>query len=76
MGSWIWSNPACAIDGIRNENITWPVGTAPQGTYIVRVDYFSSCGVAETNYTVQVNNGGNTQILSGSFTGPGDSGGL
>ena len=69
------SNAGCSTDGIRNENITWPVGTAPRGTYIVRVDYWSSCGVAETNYTVLVNNGGNTQIFSGSFTGSGDGGG-
>lgn len=70
------SNAGCSIDDVRNENITWPVGTAPQGTYTVRVDYWSSCGVAETNYTVLVNNGGNVQIFSGVFTGTGDSGGL
>ena len=42
----------------------------------MRVDYWSSCGVQETNYTVLVNNGGNVQIFSGTFTGPGDNGGL
>ena len=69
------SNAACTIDGVRNENITWPIGRAPRGQYTVRVDYWSSCGVAQTNYTVRINNGGTVQIFTGSFTGAGDSGG-
>ena len=70
------SNAACNTDDVRNENITWPVGRAPRGTYTVRVDYWSSCGVARTNYTVLVNNGGEVEIFSGFFTGTGDNGGL
>lgn len=70
------SNAACRIDGVRNENITWPVGRAPRGRYTVRVDYWDSCNVARTNYTVRINNGGNVQIHRGFFTGPGDQGGL
>jgi uncharacterized protein YfaP (DUF2135 family) len=70
------SNAACNIDGVRNENITWPVGRAPQGQYTVRVNYWSNCGVSRTNYTVRINNGGAGQIVTGSFTGPGDRGGL
>ena len=70
------SNAACSIDGVRNENITWPVGSAPQGTYTVRVDCWSACTVAATNYTVLVNNGGDVEIFTGRFTGDGDSGGL
>lgn len=69
------SNAGCAIDGVRNENITWPVGRAPRGTYTVRVDYWSNCGVPQTNYTVRVNNGGSVQIFTGTFTGGGDQGG-
>ena len=69
------SNAGCSIDGVRNENITWPVGRAPRGQYTVRVDYWSSCNVTQTNYTVRVNNGGSVQIVSGSFTGAGDRGG-
>ncbi len=69
------SNAGCNIDGVRNENITWPSGQAPAGTYIVRVDYWDSCGVPETNYTVRVNNGGQVQVVTGQFTGPGDQGG-
>jgi uncharacterized protein YfaP (DUF2135 family) len=70
------SNAGCQIDGIRNENITWPVGRAPRGEYTVRVDYWNNCGVSRTNYTVRINNGGSVQIVAGSFTGAGDQGGL
>ncbi len=70
------SNAACSIDGVRNENITWAAGTAPQGGYVVRLDYWSSCSVFETNYTVLVNNGGEISIHHGTFTGPGDQGGF
>jgi hypothetical protein len=70
------SNAGCSIDGVRNENITWPVGRAPRGSYTVRVDYWNNCGVAQTNYTVRVNNGGSVQVFSGSFTGSGDQGGV
>jgi hypothetical protein len=69
------SNAACATDGVRNENITWGVGFAPQGTYTVRLDYWSSCNFSETNYTVLVNNGGEVEIFHGTFTGSGDFGG-
>lgn len=69
------SNAGCSIDGVRNENITWPVGQARRGVYTVRVDYWSNCNVERTNYTVRINNGGNVQIFTGSFTGPGDAGG-
>ena len=69
------SNAACFGDGVRNENITWALGTAPQGLYTVRVDYWSSCDASQTNYTVLINNDGDVQIYSGAFTGPGDNGG-
>jgi hypothetical protein len=69
------SNAGCEIDGVRNENITWPTGRAPRGQYTVRVDYWSSCGVAQTNYTVRVNNSGSVQVFSGNFMGSGDQGG-
>ncbi len=69
------SNAGCAIDGVRNENITWPTGRAPRGQYTVRVDYWSSCGVGSTKYTVRVNNGGSVQVIEGTFTGGGDQGG-
>jgi uncharacterized protein YfaP (DUF2135 family) len=69
------SNAGCSTDGVRNENITWPTGRAPRGQYTVRVDYWSSCNAAQTNYTVLVNNGGSVQVVNGNFTGGGDRGG-
>ncbi|MBM4371720.1 MAG: hypothetical protein FJ098_08705, partial [Deltaproteobacteria bacterium] len=44
-GGWLDldSNPACSIDWVNNENIFWPLGQAPTGTYIVRVDFYSDC---------------------------------
>ncbi len=69
------SNAACSIDGVRNENITWGIGIAPQGTYTVRLDYWSSCNVSQTDYTVLINNGGEIAIHHETFYGPGDYGG-
>ena len=66
------SNANCTIDGVRNENITWPEGSAPSGVYTVRVNYYKSCGVAATNYIVSVNNGGHVSRFSGRFTGSGE----
>jgi hypothetical protein len=69
------SNAGCALDNVRNENITWAVGIAPQGTYTVRVDYWSNCDSPETNYTVIIHNEGHTDIHHGVFSGDGDQGG-
>ena len=69
------SNPACFIDGVNNENITWE--TAPEGTYTVRVDYFLACEAEETNYVVTVQRvGHDAETFSGALTGGGDQGGL
>lgn len=69
------SNAACFTDGPRNENITWPVGHAPAGTYRVLVDYWSNCGAASTAYTVTVNVKDHSPLtFSGTFTGVGDMG--
>lgn len=71
------SNAACATDGPRAENIFWASGLiAPRGEYVVRVDHWSSCGAALTNYVVTVNARGRApQVFSGVFTGQGDAGG-
>jgi hypothetical protein len=68
------SNASCRIDGIRNENITWPEGEAPRGTYVVRVDYWDSCEVPATDYVVRMSYGGQQEVVSGTFTGGGDQG--
>lgn len=71
------SNAACNIDNVDNENVTWPTGRSPSGAYTVRVDYWSSCGRAITNYAVTVSVAGRTpQVFIGSLTGAGDYGGL
>jgi len=70
------SNAACSLDNKNNENIVWPVGTGPHGTYTVRVDYWSACNVTQSDYVVTVaTKGGTPQVFTGSLTGPGDGGG-
>lgn len=67
------SNSSCVIDSVRNENITWPSGTAPAGTYTVRLHLYSSCDVEPTKYVVTVHVAGQpTRTYSGTITGPGD----
>jgi hypothetical protein len=73
------SNPACAIDGIKNENILWPIGKAPAGLYTVRVDNFDNCTDLAANYVVTVQKKGQAaQTFMGSFaaTDTGDGGDL
>jgi murein DD-endopeptidase MepM/ murein hydrolase activator NlpD len=48
------SNPACDIDRINNENITWPLNKAPTGHYAVYVNLYASCGTNVTTYAVTV----------------------
>ena len=70
------SNPACSIDGVRNENVTWPSTTPAHGAYTVRVDYYNSCTEVQTNYVVTVQVKGQApQTFTGTLTGTGDSGG-
>ncbi|MGE0554910.1 MAG: YfaP family protein [Gemmatimonadales bacterium] len=64
------SNPACSIDGVNQEVITWPVGKAPVGEYKVEVDYWSDCGVARSDYAVTFMVHGRTvQVQNGFFEG-------
>jgi hypothetical protein len=62
------SNPACSIDNIDNENVTWPNATPPAGQYIVRTDFYESCSGLSPAYQVTVNNCGNVSQFTGSFT--------
>jgi hypothetical protein len=64
------SNPNCVLDHRRSENISWPSGRAPRGTYVVRVALFSACTppIARTNYLVTVNvKGQQPQFFNGFF---------
>jgi hypothetical protein len=80
------ANAACSVSSLTQENVGWAPGTAPSGTYIVRVDYWDSCGALETDYIVTVSlrpgvpsvpglPGSGIQIFTGTFTGTGDQGG-
>jgi hypothetical protein len=67
------SNAGCST-GPRNENITY-TASPPRGTYTVRVNYWSSCGVASTQYVVTLNVAGqNPRTFNGTFTGGGNFG--
>lgn len=66
------SNPACSIDNVNQEIISWPGDAAPDGNYRVFVQYFDDCGIASSAYTVTLNiRGRTTQTLGGTFTGLG-----
>ncbi len=55
---------------VSNENVFWPVGGAPSGQYIVYLDYWSDCGVAQTDWVVTLQrNGATPQVFTGSFVG-------
>ena len=63
------SNAGCTLDHKRSENVTWPSGRAPRGTYTVRVDLWSACNQPTTNYVVTVNvKGQDPKTFNGSFT--------
>jgi hypothetical protein len=68
------SNAGCST-GPRNENITYNT-SPPRGTYTVRVNYWSACGAASTQYVVTVRVMGQaTRTFNGTFTGEGNFGG-
>lgn len=55
---------------VSNENVTWPTGRAINGSYAVILDYWSDCGVAQTDWVVTVQrNGSQPVVLTGSFLG-------
>lgn len=62
------SNAACTIDNVNNENIVWPTGSAPTGTYTVELVYWSACSQPQSNYTVTVVVAGQQpQVFSGTL---------
>lgn len=64
------SNSGCTIDGINSENVVWPAGHAPRGSYHVTVVYYDDCSVARSDYVVTIAMAGHeTQVLTGSFVG-------
>ena len=69
------SNPACSIDGVNNENISWLAGQSPPGCYMVLVDYWSACGSLPVAYTVTIKNCGEVSVFNSTFHGNESSGG-
>ena len=70
------SDAACNLDHKKNENVTWPLGHAPHGTYTVRLDHWRNCFGGPVNWIVTVRvQGQNPQTFTGTFTGAGDAGG-
>lgn len=69
------ANAACGSNmGVNNEHVFWSRGAAPAGTYMVRVANFQSCiGGGPVDYRITIRNCGETAVLSGRFTGSGDS---
>jgi hypothetical protein len=64
------SNPACYIDNKNNENIVWPAGRAPHGTYRVVVHYYADCNQPRSDWVVTVLvKGQSPQTFTGSFVG-------
>jgi len=61
------SNAGCSIDGVNNENITYPDTSPPSGEYIVRVDFWSACEDLGANFTVTTNVCGESTVYEGSF---------
>jgi len=70
------SNPGCYIDGVNNENVFWPEGDAPTGTYRVYVDYYEQCvSSVPTHYTVTVTYCNRIETYDGVFNSGTDDGG-
>jgi hypothetical protein len=62
------SNPACNIDNINNENITWIDADPAPGDYRVRVNLWAACDQpGPFVYAVTVNIAGQVQVFDGSI---------
>ena len=57
-------------DGFGPENVFWPSGTAPDGGYLVEVDYFD--GAMPTDYVVTVSAPETSRQFTGTLQGSGD----
>jgi hypothetical protein len=62
------SNAGCSIDDVDIENVIYPQGSAPLGTYTVRVDYYANCfATSPVPFEVTVRANGVTNTYCGSF---------
>jgi hypothetical protein len=63
------SNAGCALDHVRNENITWTTGAPTAGEYVVRVDLWSACDEpGPFPWLVTVTLDGETTLYQGEMT--------
>jgi hypothetical protein len=69
------ANAACSSNmGTNAEHVFWPSGTAPAGTYTVRVAHYQSCiSGRPVDYRITVRNCGETAVFAGRFEGEGNS---
>lgn len=69
------ANGGCIGEDLRNESITWRTEPPPRGTYVVRVNLWSSCTQETTNWLVTVRiEGQPPRTVRGQFTGEGSGG--
>ena len=62
------SNAGCVIDNVDTENVIYPPGAAPKGTYKVLVDYYQNCSTTRpVPFEIVVRNNGVTTSTCGSF---------
>ena len=69
------SNAGCGLNRTQNpvENIFWPAGEAPHGSYQIYVDYYQQCTTtAVTPFEIRLLVDGQVQELSGQVTSVGD----
>jgi hypothetical protein len=61
------SNASCNIDHINAENISWPAGSEPPGTYAVHVNLYDACGEQDVSYQVAVRACDTEETFSGTI---------
>lgn len=62
------SNPACSLDRINNENITWGTSTPTAGEYAVVLDLWSECSqTGPFPYLITVTVGGESTMYEGTI---------
>lgn len=69
------ANGGCIGEDLRNESITWLEDVPPTGTYVVRVNLWSSCQQEGTRWVVTIRMDGQPpRMVQGEFTEEGDGG--
>jgi hypothetical protein len=61
------SGAHCQPSASNSENIFWPPGGAPAGTYQVSVQNYQQCSPGDIAFTVTVEHDGSVEVFDGSF---------